>query len=51
MDRIDGDTESPLIALSDERIRQWIGYGLLMLAIYLERHAAFEEYCRKHNHG
>jgi hypothetical protein len=48
MDRIDAQDESQLVHFDDGRIKQWIGYGFLMLAIYLERHAAFEEYCRTH---
>ena len=48
MDRIDAQDESQLVHFDDGRIKQWIGYGFLMLAIYLERYAAFEEYCRNH---
>jgi hypothetical protein len=48
MDRVDHDDDSQLVVISDERIKQWVGYGHLMLAIYLERYAAFEEYCRTH---
>jgi hypothetical protein len=40
--------ESEIVFFDDGRIEQWVGYGFLMLTIYLERHAAFEEYCRTH---
>jgi|1186.fasta_scaffold00146_3 hypothetical protein len=48
MDRVHSDDERELVdsVISDGQIKQWIGYGFLMLAVYLERHAAFEEYCR-----
>jgi hypothetical protein len=49
VDRIDRNEEDALLTMADHQIRHWIGYGHLMLAIYLERHAAFEEYCRTHN--
>jgi hypothetical protein len=49
MDRIDSCDESPLVVIDDRRIKQWMHYGFLMLAIYLEQHAAFDEYCRRHN--
>jgi hypothetical protein len=34
-------------ALSEAHVKQWIAYGMLSLAVYLERHAAFDEYCRR----
>jgi hypothetical protein len=30
----------------DERfIRDWVSYGMLELAIYLDKHSRFDEYC------
>jgi hypothetical protein len=49
MEPIDAQDDSQLVVITDKCIKQWVGHGHLMLAIYLERHAAFEDYCRTRN--
>jgi hypothetical protein len=32
----------------DERfLRDWVAYGMLELAIYLDKHSRFDEYCAR----
>jgi hypothetical protein len=47
LDSSDNDREPPRPAISEAHVKQWIAYGMLSLAVYLERQAAFDEYCRR----
>jgi hypothetical protein len=44
------DREPPRPVASDTDVKQWVAYGMLSLAVYLEKQAAFEEYCRRREH-
>ena len=36
----------------DERfLRDWVNYGMLELAIYLDKHSRFDEYCAGRDMG
>lgn len=39
---------APTVVIDEAWVREWIEYGFRDLARYLERHAAFAQYLKRH---